>query len=114
MLDPPDITNHAILRHMMKVIVGVSVNIVDREDTKAAIADTERIKIKDSQPLKQEEQTRPLLKERRKRTGKQVKEQQSMILTLGEKVKMKRRKYRRMSPRESQIRMDHTAAGQQG
>ena len=114
MLDPPDIANHAILKHMMKVIVGVSVNIVDREDTKAAIADTERIKIKDSQLLRQGEQTRQLLKGRRNRTVEQVKEQQSMILTLGEKVKMKRRKYWRMNPRKNQIRMDHTSAGQQG
>ena len=87
---------------------------MDREGTKAAIANTERIKIRNSQPLKHGEQTRPLLKERRKRTGKQVKEQRSMILTLGEKVKMKRRKYWRMNPRKNQIRMDYTSAGQQG
>ena len=49
MLDPQDIANHAIQRHIMKVIVGVSANIVDREGTKAAIGDTERIKTKDSQ-----------------------------------------------------------------
>ena len=114
MLDPLDIANHAIPRHIMKVIVGGSAKIVDREGTKAAIADTERIKIKDSQLLRQGERTRQLLKERRKRTGKQVKEQQSMILTLGEKVKKKRRKSRRMNPRKSQIRMDHTSAGQLG
>ena len=53
-----------------------------REGTKAAIADIERIKIRDNQPLRQGKQTKLLLKERRKRTGKQVKEQQSMILTL--------------------------------
>ena len=74
MQDPQDIANHAIQRHIMKVIVGVSANIVDREGTKAAIADTERIKIKDSQLLKQGERTRQLLKERNKKTGK--KEQQ--------------------------------------
>ena len=55
-----------------------------REGTKAAIADIERIKIRDNQPLRQGKQTKLLLKERRKRTGKQVKEQQSMILTLDE------------------------------
>ena len=98
----------------MKVSVVVSANIMGREGTKAAIADIERIKIRDNQPLRQGKQTKLLLKERRKRTGKQVKEQRSMILTLGEKVKMKRRKYRRMNPRKSQIRMDHTSAGQQG
>ena len=54
MLDPQDIANHAIQRHIMKVIVGVSANTLDREGTKAAIADTKRIKIKDSQLLKQE------------------------------------------------------------
>ena len=84
-----------------------------REGTKAAIADIERIKIRDNQPLRQGKQTKLLLKERRKRTGKQVKEQQSMILTLGEKVKMKKRKYRWKNPRKSQIRMGHTSAGQQ-
>ena len=59
-----------------------------REVTKAAIEDIERIKIRNSQPLKQGEQTRLLLKERRKRAEKQAKEQQSMMLTQGEKVKM--------------------------
>ena len=72
-----------------------------REGTKAAIADIERIKIRDNQPLRQGKQTKLLLKERRKRTGKQVKEQRSMILTLGEKVKMKKRKFRTMNPRKS-------------
>ena len=71
MLDPLDIANHAILRHIMKVIVGVSASIVDREKPKAAIDNTERINTKDSQLLRQGEQTRQLLKGRRKRTGKQ-------------------------------------------
>ena len=87
---------------------------MDREGTKAAIADTKRIKIKNSQLLRQGEQTRQLLKGRRKRTGEQVKEQQSMILTLGEKVKKKKRKSRRRNPRKSQIKIDHTSAGQLG
>ena len=53
MLDPLNIANHAILRRRMKVIVGGSTCIVDREGTKAAIADTERVKTKDSQLLRQ-------------------------------------------------------------
>ena len=88
----------------MRVSVGESANIVGREGTRAAIADTGRIKSKNSQPLRQEEQIRLLQKGRRKGTGKQAKEQQSMMLTQGEKVKMKMRKYWRMNSEKAESR----------
>ena len=65
----------------MKVSVGESANIVGREGTKATIADTGRIKSKNSQLLRQEEQIKLLQKGKRKGTGKQAKEQQSMMPT---------------------------------
>ena len=65
------------------------VNIVVSEGIRAAIADTEKIKNKDNQPLRQEEQIKLLQKEKRRETGKQAKEQQLIALTQGERVKMK-------------------------
>ena len=98
----------------MSPSAGESVNIVVREGIRAAISDTEKIKIKDNQTLRHEEQIKLLQKERRRETGKQTKEQQLLALTQGERVKIKMRKFLRRNPQKSQNLMGHTEVGQQG
>ena len=93
---------------------GESVNIVVSEGIRAAIADTGRHKSKNKQPLRQEEQIKLLQRERKRETEKQAKEQQSLALTQGERVKMKMRKFLRRNPHKSQNLMGHTEVGQQG
>ena len=72
--DPRDIANRVIQRHMMRVNVGVSVYIVDNEDTRATSVDTNRIKTKNNQSHRLGELIRQPLKAKRRKTGEQVNE----------------------------------------
>ena len=87
-------------------------NIVVGEGIRAAIAETEKNKSKENQPLRQEEKIKLLQKERRKETGKQGKEQQLLALSQGERVKMKR--YLMRNPQRNQNQMGYSEVGEQG
>ena len=82
------------------------------EGIRAAIAETEKNKSKENQPLRQEEKIKLLQKERRKETGKQGKEQQLLALSQGERVKMKR--YLMRNPQRNQNQMGYSEVGEQG
>ena len=82
------------------------------EGIRAAIAETEKNKSKENQPLRQEEKIKLIQKERRKETGKQGKEQQLLALSQGERVKMKR--YLMRNPQRNQNQMGYSEVGEQG
>ena len=85
--------------------------MVVREGIRAAIADTGKHKSRNKQSLRQGEQIKLLLRERKRETEKQAKEQQSLALTQGERVKMKMRKFLRRNPPKSQNQTGHTEVG---
>ena len=72
--NPRGIARGVIVTHMMKVSAGESAPTADKEDTRLASVDTERIMTKNKQPNKQVEQIKLLLRVRKIEKEKQERE----------------------------------------